>query len=477
MTAPSPLSALAEMPPWLTAPTASTDFVSALTTVVPELADGRIGVTSCKPKLRLKSDRPGWSVSYDVGLVGPDHAPREVRLTGTFMPPGLSGRSVNGEAPATATGIFATPGWTGSFPALGLEVETETADDALPALGDLIDPVAARALLEDAIRGVGRPDFTLGSARPDIRRYKPGSRCTIFYELGYGAGSDGPVAVVAKTYRGTKGLNAFEGMSALWDTGISQRGIVGLAEPLAYLSDSRVLVQACVPENQTLKELVREAVGGGDADVATRLRAAIAQTATGLAALHTSGVVHGETVTWDDECQEIAELCDRLRPLLPQVAQAADDLRSALEVQANIEPADPAVTAHRSFRPAQVLLGDQDVSFIDFDGLCMAEPALDVALFRASLRDAGTRGYVETGHSGYGDLDSTLDFLDDLADHFLERYQAQATVSGERVRLWEALDQITSALHCWTKIKPDRLAVRVRVLERRLTATDAQASG
>lgn len=461
------LGVLAAIPAWLTAPADAARVTDTLSRHVPELADGSLVIEGCDPKLRLKADRPGWSVAYELDLgariVEQSDGTETVRVVGSFVRP-----APGPSAAAVSEGPFPGAQWRGRFPELGLELATEAADTALPSLGALTDPVLAPRLLQDAIRTGSHPDIAIRAATPDVRRYKPGSRCTVLYHLELEPGHDGPRSVVAKTYRGDKGQNAFDGMAALWSSGIPERGAVTLAEPLAYLPEQRVLVQACVPEDRTLKELAREAMADGSGTALAELRAAVVKTAVGLAELHGSGVTSGETVGMADERADVAELLDRLRPALPEVAGAAGSLLNALDPVDQRVPAEPVVPTHRSFRPAQVLLHGGDIAFIDFDGLCMAEPALDVALFRSALRDAGTRGFCETGSSGVGDREATLDTLDALCDEFLATYQAKAPVSATRVALWETLDVLTSVLHCWTKVKPERLAVRIALLDRHL---------
>ena len=54
---------------------------------------------------------------------------------------------------------------------------------------------------------------------------------------------------MAKTYRGDKGRVAWDGMRAVWDTPLARGGPVGVAEPLAFLPDIKVLVQGGVPQD------------------------------------------------------------------------------------------------------------------------------------------------------------------------------------------------------------------------------------
>ena len=458
------LDALARMPAWLTAAAEPDRISTLLASAVPELANGSLTLVGCEPRLRLKSDQPAWAVSYELELVDGGGREQTAKVAGSFSRPSEPAE------PSSAEGSLAE-GWRGSFPELGLDLELKGSEDkALPALEQLTDPERARRLLEDAIR-VNHPDTRVRSCRPDVRRYKPGSRCTVFYELDLEPGSTGPGAVVAKTYRGDKGRNAFEGMRALWLADVNPRGNVRLAEPLAYLSDLRVLVQSVVPEETTLKERVREVFATGSEQALESLHAELAKAAAGLADVHACGVVHGETVTWKHELADVTELLDRLRPSLPDVVDSITPLLDLLEKEESQTVAQPVVPTHRSFRPAQVLIAQGRISFIDFDGLCMAEPALDVAMFRAALRDAGTRGTDKSAAFGPADVERGLAMLDAACDAFLSAYLQQAPVSPARVALWESLDLITTTLHCWTKVKPERLDTRTAVLDRHLTTS------
>jgi hypothetical protein len=104
-----------------------------------------------------------------------------------------------------------------------------------------------------------------------------------------------------------------------------------------------------------------------------------------------------------------------------------------------------------------VLLAGDSLGFIDFDGFCQAEPALDVALFRTSVRQLGSG----PAHD---------EILDQLAAEFLDEYSKQVPVSRVRVALWEALDLLTRVLHCWTKVKPERASEAMSALERHLAS-------
>jgi aminoglycoside phosphotransferase (APT) family kinase protein len=227
-----------------------------------------------------------------------------------------------------------------------------------------------------------------------------------------------------------------------------------------------VLVQGPVPEDRTLKDLAREALADGSPGSLDELRGMLDRTAVALAALHRSGAEYGRTATWGEELAEVREVVARLASTVPHIGSAADPLLHRLEDVDALAPADPVVSAHHDFRPAQVLLHEGRIGFIDFDGACRAEPALDLGRFRAKLRDIGISAFAASGPDLAGPpLQQHLALLDDLCDGFLAEYQRHAPVTGERVVLWETTDLLTALLHAWTKVRTARVGPRLAVLK------------
>jgi hypothetical protein len=453
------------LPDWLTAGAQPARVTAALEAAVPEIASRDWSIVACDPKLRLKGGN-SWTASVQLQLEGRGGDACQIELAGEYRP-----ARTECQQSGRVRGSLGEPGWEVELPALGLTLRTRPHDEALPALSQLTDPAAARSLLEESVRA-RRPGIHIEACTPEVMRYKPGSRCTVRYRLDYGSGArSGPPMIVAKTYRGGKGENAYKGMLALDRAGIP-RTTVALAEPIAFLPELNVLLQGPVDEQETLKALVARAFTDCSTELLTPVRDAVAKTADGLVALHASSVDHGELVNWSDELLEVRELIDRLSVPVPEMAGAAYAYLEALESLSEAHDPDPAGPAHRSFRPAQVLLSEGGIGFIDFDGLCTAEPAIDLALFRAAVRDVGMRSVTAGGPAGGGArIATTLRLLDEICDDFLARYRAAHLISLERVALWESLDLLTFVLHCWTKLKPAWLPHRMAMLEHHLRTT------
>jgi hypothetical protein len=468
---------LAVLPDWLSTIADPTLIAAALTSAVPEFAAGALALRTCRvDRIRLKDGR--WTALYQLTVAGPGadaDAAREVWLTGTLSPPHAAA-----PPPAVTTGAFGTEGWAAYLPALHLALRTQPPDVDLPILPQLTDPAEARALLEQAIRA-GSPrcvDITIESCAPQVMRYKPGSRCTILYHLTYSpelaADHRRPAFVVAKTYQGKKGQTAYDGMRALWNSPLGAGDVVTLAEPLAFVPELGLLIQGPIPGDRTLKDLIRAALRSGAPEVMDELHAYLRQTAAGLAALHQSGVQAGKVRDYADALGEVREVIDELAGLIPDVASAATPLLDRLTALAATYPPDADGPAHGSFRPAQVLLHEGRVGFIDFDSFCRSEPARDLALFLSNIISVGLNTGADDEDDEPVDVESRLDYLEQLerlTEIFLAQYESLAPISRPRLALWSAAMIFIQVLEYWTKVKPARLKNMIFLLERRLRAT------
>ncbi len=462
------LRRLMDPPEWLGAAGNAGRVYAALQSHVPEFAAGTRTLRDIEVKrLRLKKGQEGWTGQYEATVDGLDGGPPQVvMLQARIIPPGFAE-----PAAATSDAPFGATEWHCYLPELRLELQTQPHDPALPALPILSDPEQARALLERSIgAGAAYRGFQIASCAIKAMRYKPGSRATVVYQLTYApehADRRWPEIVVAKTYSGSKGRNAYDGMHALWESALSTGDIVTIAEPLAYIPELKVLVQGPIYEEQTLEDLLKSALRSGAPEAMDALGDAMRKTARGLTALHQSGVSYGETISWEEELAEVREVIGRLAVPLPHLADAAEPLLLHLETLAAAAPADQPLPAHRAFRPAQVLLHKGKVGFIDFDGFGRAEPALDLSRF---LRKTRALGMDALRARGDGDEQTNLAKVEAICAAFLAEYETQVPISHQRIALWETLDLLTLVLYCWTKIEPERLPANMLLLERHLHA-------
>ncbi|HZN38548.1 MAG TPA: hypothetical protein VFD82_07070 [Planctomycetota bacterium] len=377
---------------------------------------------------------------------------------------------------AAAPAVFGAAEWSWHVPELRLSFEAPPPEFGPLARTCLTDPAAARVMLERGLRAVGLlpDDLRIQSCVPEVLRLKAGGRCTIRYRLAYPRGQTAnvlPDRVIAKTYSDDKGPDVLAAMRALWASPLSRGDAVRIAEPLGFLPEFNMLLQWPVPERQNLKDLIRSAAGG-TAEALEALRAVMNKTAIGMAALHSSGVLHGRTFSWEDACDELDHTIKQLATVNAALAAVASRLLGRVVAFAAAVPADLPVPTHGSFRPNQVLLYEGDVSFIDFDKYGQAEPALDLSLFLSATKNfALSRPHGEESDEEDVALDpasrlAILDQMDSVCAGFMEQYARRAPVSRARVVAWEALNLLELVLECWVKVKPVRLSNTLLMLER-----------
>ncbi|HEY6193659.1 MAG TPA: hypothetical protein VI504_01340 [Candidatus Eisenbacteria bacterium] len=435
---------------------------------VPEFASGTFTLEEVRPRrIHLKDETPGGTFKLLFEANEDDH--REVQLVGHFAPERCADLSA---APCRVP--LGQTGWHCALPELGLVLESPPPDTALPAHPVLTDARQARALLEQVIRA-GSPSYTdlrIERCTPHVARHNPGSRCTVVYRLEYGpeaVGRDWPGVVVAKTHRGDKGRLAYASMCALWETGLRWSTAVAIAEPLGFHPELRVLVQRGVPGDSTLGDRLESVLLGGREHEREELRMLLARTARGLATLHGCGA-HGEVYAWEQELLEVRERIGRLAAWIPGFAAALEPALARLEALAISHPADRPVASHRSFRPAQVLVSEGQIAFIDFDGFGEAEPATDLALFRASMKQNVLRSGERASWQEISSFrtQETLSELDELCELFLAEYERLTPVSRERVALWETLYLLENLLSTWEKVRSEHLGSSIALFEHHL---------
>jgi aminoglycoside phosphotransferase (APT) family kinase protein len=117
-----------------------------------------------------------------------------------------------------------------------------------------------------------------------------------------------------------------------------------------------------------------------------------------------------------------------------QLQRLGDELAGRLQASAP----DHLVVAHGGYKRSQLIPAVDRVFVIDFDGMCAADPALDVGCFLAYLRP--TRMYY--GRRGYREwfLAAAAHFLAAYSDATITNGGRTDTVAGVlvRARLYEA---------------------------------------
>ena len=212
--------------------------------------------------------------------------------------------------------------------------------------------------------------------------------------------------------------------------------------------------------------LFHRAFESGDAGCWQELLDATRATAFGLAELHQCGCTYGEQVTWDHELETLRAKHDKLAAAVPSLRDHTGPALERIQAAAARAPADPFVPTHHSFRPAQVLLRDDGVSFIDFDKFCLAEAGSDIAVLTTKLLYMGVNKVGAPVGGRAADRDVRLA---ELRTAFLHEYGRHAVASVDRVALWEALELFSLVLSAAKKAHGPRVESCALMLQHHLS--------
>jgi aminoglycoside phosphotransferase (APT) family kinase protein len=243
-------------------------------------------------------------------------------------------------------------------------------------------------------------------------------------------------------------------MSALWNSPLANNDLVTIAEPIAHLPDLKMMLQATIPGEESLEDLLKSAIKKPNPETHELLLDYMRKTAAGLAAVHQCGAVYGDHIEIGERFAEARGKVQRLAVIKPELEKDLLPLIEHLENLATAYPEERLVPSHGTFNPEQVLIDGERIGFIDFDSQCMAEPALDVGLFRSAIKDTGMNIAFPSKNPDRSERLARLAFLDEIGDIFLHEYESHAAVSRDRVALWEAIDYLRNCLHFWIKVKP-----------------------
>lgn len=467
------LAQLMSLPDWLLAPLQIETFIDALRLHVSEFAsDEWLILYGGIKRFFLKDNSGYWEGTYHLDIQSSSSGLEQtILLHGKFTAPWFGEPAIIASNPVP----FGSPDWRCFLPELNLALEIEPPEKELPGLDQITDANQSRLLMERVLRADGRlaADQTITASMPKILSYKPGSRCTILYHLEYSSSSDtsfrSPQIVIGKIYRkGSKAQNAYEGMLTLWRSPLRNDNTVTIAEPIAYLPDLKMMLQTRIPGELSLEDLLKSVIDQPNEEEQDKLYRFMRKTAAGLAAFHQSGAVYGKHIELGERFTDIHDLIHRLTVLLPKSEESILRLLEWLENMATLHPAQPDVPTHGTFNPEQVLIDGERIGFIDFDDYCMAEPALDVGLFLAAIKDTGMNAPFSSHTPSEADRLTRLALLDEIGDVFLSEYEAHAAISRDRVALWEAADYLRNCLHYWIKVKPAEPDHALLVLDQHL---------
>ncbi|QWZ08031.1 phosphotransferase [Nocardioides panacis] len=324
----------------------------------------------------------------------------------------------------------------------GLRISVFPEDPDLPRLPRVMDPAHLGPALADALRGTALPDAPHGvRCRTAPIRYRPGRRVTLRVDLVGAAGAAG--AYVAKVYHDARKAAAVVAEAPALAEHAGTCDVLRIPATVAHLPADGVVVQAAVAGRPLEALLGRSLATPGGVAAATE---ATVRTARALADLHRMPPDTGRARSADAEVERFAHRALGVAGADPRTGAAlvrlADRLRTAREQVPGAVPG----TVHGDFKPSQVLLGRRHVLLMDLDHLAVADQAMDVGTFLASLRQLPLR-------SSGADPCRLGEVLPVLRAAFLASYlEARGCeVSPARIGWQEAVALERKALRAWAR--------------------------
>jgi hypothetical protein len=268
-------------------------------------------------------------------------------------------------------------------------------DPALPALAEVTGSEGARVLgaclsAGRAEAGVERP-ASVTIAGCELVHYKPFDRAVLGVRVALQSprGVTSERTVYAKLFADDHGAECFRTLTALWR---ATRGTTCLRvpEPLGYDAAHRMLLMAEAPGRRDLTEWIGRLENGEPLPAGVdleRLKRCALVAARALQELQASDVRPELRRTFAHELARVRKDGDLLLPDLhlaqPELAMRAAALIERLE---GLAPAkERLVPAHGGYRHKQMIGDELTLTLIDWDGISLANPALDAATFLARL--------------------------------------------------------------------------------------------
>lgn len=214
-------------------------------------------------------------------------------------------------------------------------------------------------------------------------RFRPVFQYTVSC-LADGAREQGRLVVIGKGYYREDGARAFDCMRQLWRDGFGEDSPLAIPQPLAYIADAGLLLQARASGRPLYLYLDDPAAATGP----------VRLTARWLAKLHAAGPIGAPVLAHAYEMEKVGTYCRVLADLFPQYRQRVRALGEAVLARlAMVRDGRPRPT-HGDFQPKNIFVRRRGVTVIDFDRFALAHPARDLGHF---VGQSSTMCYVRTG--------------------------------------------------------------------------------
>lgn len=259
-------------------------------------------------------------------------------------------------------------------------------DPEMPFLRTAIGAVRAQEHLNRSLHKADDPKLKDASARIRgirVRRYKPGRRCLIQYDIASGKGQEN-ITLLGKARSKGLDLATYQLQLTLWNNGFSSESPdkISIPRPVATIPEFNMWLYrkaSGFPLTQFLP-------GPQGVSLARR----VAQSARKV---HTCAVPAPRSHTIEDELDILRQRLDMVTSIHPQWEKRIQALLQGCEEIAASVPAAPMASIYRDFYSDNILVDGERLYLLDFDLYCKGDPALDIGNFIGHLKELGLRHY------------------------------------------------------------------------------------
>lgn len=384
--------------------------------------------------------------------IGTRGQPRECRILDMKYEPGIYCTILYQLGDDLVTGTYQwdsdqsqLPNGTKAIPSLGMRVYRFPDDPVLPSLTNALNSQTVSAALAEAL-----PEFQSGAARIlrcDVSplRFRPGRRCTVRLNLWLREKESGAIykrVLYGKIYHDLeKAERVYQQMRSLSNS-IPPDDRISFANASAFLPDLAMVLQDPV-KGVALDGLISCETNACD----SRGFAGTVAAASTLAAFHASGLSAGKPRSISAELARFKKRGARIGQVSPELGNEIIKLADALSTWLDTLDQWGATTClvHGDCKPAQFLIEAQQVALLDFDHCGMADPAVDVGTFLATLQQMKVKQTIKNR----GEPVRCTSWMPGLKQGFLEAYcNASDSPSGfsERAAWYEAVGLLRKAI-------------------------------
>ncbi|HWQ11277.1 MAG TPA: aminoglycoside phosphotransferase family protein, partial [Roseiflexaceae bacterium] len=350
---------------------------------------------------------------------------------------------------------------------LNMVVHAFPIDGDMPTLAAATDPQRMAEVIGEALSAGAEEPLVVEHCHVEVVDYARQGRCTLRYQFeGRQAGAAQPAAqtVYGKVYADDLGAAIVPVVAALRPRALATG--VAIPRTLAWRPDLKLALLETLPGEPVIADVLGARLRGKPApEGALPLEELVERSGQVAAALHGSGVRLGRRRALDNELAALRQELALVRRFAPALATRLDAALQQLDAYA--EQSDPLGLrlSHGDFTHGQLIFDGPRVGLVDFDTLCQAEPALDLAQFLVYLRIAARKSDPATSNP----------LLRQLGERFLGAYLAAAGEAIEdaerlqvRIAVYRVVSLLRRTLRSWQKFKGSRTSHAFTLLEEEL---------